>query len=214
MGKTRDLTVKNEAEVYFGKILKENRLERNMTQEQVAFATGLSPNTISRIELGKVSMKAFTAVLLAELYEIPLNILICQKGLPEEDKIKMLEKTGVVYVTEDYQKMGFFYVSSFNPMTYSFSVENMALEDTAKDSLGNPQPWIDNMEELLDKERILSKKDIYEKRLSYLVGRQIFISDPNLSIALRGRIIKVEGSKAIVKIKSAVCPDEKQEELA
>ena len=214
MGKTRKSTSKNEAEIYFGKILKENRLERNMTQEQVAFATGLSPNTISRIELGKVSMKAFTAVLLAELYEIPLNILICQKGLPEENEIIKLQKTCVMYATEDYQQIGFLYISSFNPMTYSFSVENMALANTAKDSLGNPQPWMENMDDLLDKEFIKSRKSLYEKRLSRIIGSRIFVFTPDLSIVINGRIIKADGSKAVVKIKTAYCPDVKQKELA
>lgn len=209
MNRTSAFESKQEAKKYFGQILRENRLERQMTQEQVAFATGLAPNTISRIELGKVSLMTYTMVLLSNLYELPINVLFGLKGLPDEEKIKLMEKNGIIFFSEDREFMGFGYVISFNPRTYSFTIENLALEKTAKDASGERRPWAENMDDLLDMEIVCSRQNLYEKRLSKLIGKELFLHDKDYSIFLLGRIIKVEGKQTLVKVRHSFCPNEK-----
>ena len=124
MSRISDFETKQEVIKYCGQILRENRLERQMTQEQAAFAAGLAPNTISRIELGKVSMMSYTAHLLTQLYEVPIDVLYGEKGLPHEEKIMQMEKTWIAYFPRGCEFLGIGYVVSFNPRTYSFTIEN------------------------------------------------------------------------------------------
>ena len=195
------LTNREEANKYFGQVLRENRLELGMTQEQVAFAIGVAPNTISRIERGKVTLLLKNAVRLAELYDITINVIFGEKGLPHEEEIMQMENTLVAYFTEERLWMGIGRIESFNPRTYSFKIRNKILEPTEKDSEGNPLPWIEKAEELSDRDVLLSRKDLYIKRLSDQVGKEIFLYDKDFSIVLLGKIIRTEDSTAIVKIK-------------
>jgi transcriptional regulator with XRE-family HTH domain len=202
------LTNREEANKYFGQVLRENRLELGMTQEQVAFAIGVAPNTISRIERGKVTLLLKNAVRLAELYDITINVIFGEKGLPHEEEIMQMENTLVAYFTEDRLWMGIGRIESFNPRTYSFKIRNKILEPTEKDSEGNPLPWIEKAEELSDRDVLLSRKDLYIKRLSDQVGKEIFLYDKDFSIVLLGKIIRTEDSTAIVKIKYSKIVDE------
>lgn len=202
------LTNREEANKYFGQVLRENRLELGMTQEQVAFAIGVAPNTISRIERGKVTLLLKNAVRLAELYDITINVIFGEKGLPHEEEIMRMENTLVAYFTEERLWMGIGRIESFNPRTYSFKIRNKILEPTEKDSEGNPLPWIEKAEELSDRDVLLSRKDLYIKRLSDQVGKEIFLYDKDFSIVLLGKIIRTEDSTAIVKIKYSKIVDE------
>lgn len=202
------LTNREEANKYFGQVLRENRLELGMTQEQVAFAIGVAPNTISRIERGKVTLLLKNAVRLAELYDITINVIFGEKGLPHEEEIMQMENTLVAYFTVDRLWMGIGRIESFNPRTYSFKIRNKILEPTEKDSEGNPLPWIEKAEELSDRDVLLSRKDLYIKRLSDQVGKEIFLYDKDFSIVLLGKIIRTEDSTAIVKIKYSKIVDE------
>ena len=199
---------REEANKYFGQVLRENRLELGMTQEQVAFAIGVAPNTISRIERGKVTLLLKNAVRLAELYDITINVIFGEKGLPHEEEIMQMENTLVAYFTEERLWMGIGSIESFNPRTYSFKIRNKILEPTEKDSEGNPLPWMEKAEELSDRDVLLSRKDLYIKRLSDQVGKEIFLYDKDFSIVLLGKIIRTVGSTAIVKIKHSKIVDE------
>lgn len=185
---------------YCGLLLKENRLERKMTQEQVAFEIGVAPNTISRIELGKVSVSADNLVRLTQLYEIPINIICGEKGFPQEEKILQLEDSLITYFTEDKQWMGIGKVENFNLRTYSFSILNIVFEPTEKDRAGNPHPIPENIDELKNKDTLFSRRNIYIKRMTGLIGKEIFLYSHNFSMALLGRIIRVDDDVVIVKV--------------
>jgi len=60
----------------FGKTLRESRLEKNLSQEQLAFEAGLTRNYISIIELGRQSATLDIVEALAKALEIPASILI------------------------------------------------------------------------------------------------------------------------------------------
>ena len=144
----------------------------------------------------------------AELYDITINVIFGEKGLPHEEEIMQMENTLVAYFTEDRLWMGIGRIESFNPRTYSFKIRNKILEPTEKDSEGNPLPWIEKAEELSDRDVLLSRKDLYIKRLSDQVGKEIFLYDKDFSIVLLGKIIRTEDSTAIVKIKYSKIVDE------
>ena len=64
----------------FGKEIKQNRIERGITQTQVAEATGIPQNTISWIKSDKGIPNIYQCKLLAEFYGISIDELISGKA--------------------------------------------------------------------------------------------------------------------------------------
>lgn len=60
----------------FGKEIKQIRIERNITQNQISEATGIPQNTISWIENDKGIPNIYQCKLLADYYGISLDELI------------------------------------------------------------------------------------------------------------------------------------------
>ena len=67
---------KNEQLILFGKHIKNLRLERNMTLENLCYKNGLEPSTISRIEKGQVEAKYLTIVKIAKAFKLSLSELL------------------------------------------------------------------------------------------------------------------------------------------
>ena len=62
----------------FGKTVRECRLEKNLSQEKLAFEAGLTRNYISIIELGRQSATLDIVEALARALETPASVLIAR----------------------------------------------------------------------------------------------------------------------------------------
>lgn len=60
----------------FGEEIKQNRIERGITQKQVSEATGIPQNTISWIENNQGIPNIYQCILLADYYGITIDELI------------------------------------------------------------------------------------------------------------------------------------------
>ena len=67
---------KNEQLILLGKHIKNLRLERNLTLENLCYKNGLEPSTISRIEKGQVEAKYLTIVKIAKAFKLSLSELL------------------------------------------------------------------------------------------------------------------------------------------
>ena len=82
----------------FGKKIKEKRLERNLTQEQLAEKIGISPKSLSQIELGNNFVSA-------ENLELICNALsISPKVLFDFDNMEINEQACIEYITNKIQE--------------------------------------------------------------------------------------------------------------
>ena len=61
---------KKEFQENLGKNLRQIRMLRNMTLEQLALEAGMSYSQISRIELGKINTSAFTVYMLSKTLSV------------------------------------------------------------------------------------------------------------------------------------------------
>jgi len=59
-----------------GQLIREIRLKKGMTQEELSARTGISSRTIQRIENGKVNPRSFTIQTIADALEVDLEELI------------------------------------------------------------------------------------------------------------------------------------------
>src|SRR5258705_7442761 len=58
-----------------GKLIREIRLKKGLTQEELAAKTGISARTIQRIEQGKVSPRSYSLQILADALEVKFEQL-------------------------------------------------------------------------------------------------------------------------------------------
>jgi transcriptional regulator with XRE-family HTH domain len=72
-----------------GKLIKELRLKKGMTQEELADKTEVSARTIQRIENGEVDPRAYTLQMIAKALEVDYNLFI-EKELDEEQEIQQV----------------------------------------------------------------------------------------------------------------------------
>jgi transcriptional regulator with XRE-family HTH domain len=70
-----------------GKLIKELRIKKGMTQEELADRTEVSARTIQRIENGEVDPRAYTLQMIAKALEVDYNIFV-QEGPDEEQEIQ------------------------------------------------------------------------------------------------------------------------------
>jgi transcriptional regulator with XRE-family HTH domain len=61
--------------INFGKKLKQLRLEKGMSQSQLAFEANIEISQISRIELGKINTTIANAKHLSKILEVPVTSL-------------------------------------------------------------------------------------------------------------------------------------------
>jgi transcriptional regulator with XRE-family HTH domain len=67
-----------------GKLIKELRIKKGMTQEELADKTELSARTIQRIESGEVDPRAYTLQMIAKALEVDFSLFIEQE--PKESQ--------------------------------------------------------------------------------------------------------------------------------
>lgn len=85
-----------------GQILKENRVQRNLTQEQVATEIFVSQKSISNWERGKTFPDIDSLIRLANFYELSLDTILLE-GSALVDEMKKKEQ---VYVLQKWQLIG------------------------------------------------------------------------------------------------------------
>ena len=67
-----------------GKLIKELRIKKGMTQEELADKTEVSSRTIQRIENGEVDPRAYTLQMIAKALEVDYNLFITTE--PDEEQ--------------------------------------------------------------------------------------------------------------------------------
>jgi len=70
-----------------GKLIKELRIKKGMTQEELAEKTEVSARTIQRIENGEVDPRAYTLQMIAKALEVDYNLFV-ENEPDEEQEIK------------------------------------------------------------------------------------------------------------------------------
>jgi len=68
-----------------GKLIKELRIKKGMTQEELADRTELSARTIQRIENGEVDPRAYTLQMIAKALEVDFSIFTGNESNVDED---------------------------------------------------------------------------------------------------------------------------------
>jgi transcriptional regulator with XRE-family HTH domain len=86
-----------------GKLIKELRLRKGMTQEELAAKTELSTRTIQRIENGEVDPRAYTLQMIAKALEVEFSLFV--EDETTEDKGK-----------KDKYILGLLHLSGFLPL--------------------------------------------------------------------------------------------------
>jgi len=68
-----------------GKLIRELRIKKGMTQEELADLTELSARTIQRIENGEVDPRAYTLQMIAKALEVDFSIFTGDESIEDED---------------------------------------------------------------------------------------------------------------------------------
>ncbi len=79
-----------------GARIRELRLERSMTLQALAEATGLSPSLISVVERGRSSPSIGSLIVIAEALDVPMSELIAVRVRSEEDIVVRPESHEVI----------------------------------------------------------------------------------------------------------------------
>ena len=72
-----------------GKLIRELRIKKGMTQEELADKTEVSARTIQRIENGEVDPRAYTLQMIAKALEVDYNLFVGNE-IDEEQEIKQV----------------------------------------------------------------------------------------------------------------------------
>ena len=72
-----------------GKLIRELRIKKGMTQEELADKTEVSSRTIQRIENGEVDPRAYTLQMIAKALEVDYNLFV-GNGPDEENEIQQV----------------------------------------------------------------------------------------------------------------------------
>ena len=67
-----------------GRIIKELRIKKGMTQEELADMTELSARTIQRIENGEVDPRSYTLQMIAKALDVDYSLFV--ENITDEDK--------------------------------------------------------------------------------------------------------------------------------
>jgi len=77
-------------EMETGKLIKELRIKKGMTQEELAEKTEVSSRTIQRIENGEVDPRAYTLQMIAKALEVDFSLFVEQET-DERQEIQMVQ---------------------------------------------------------------------------------------------------------------------------
>jgi len=83
------LTFEKKKKMETGKLIRELRIKKGMTQEELADKTEVSARTIQRIENGEVDPRAYTLQMIAKALEVDYNLLLA-KEVNEEQEIQQV----------------------------------------------------------------------------------------------------------------------------
>ncbi|MEQ8474100.1 MAG: helix-turn-helix domain-containing protein [Marinoscillum sp.] len=75
-----------------GQLIKELRLKKGITQEELAFKTDLSARTIQRIESGEVDPRSYTLQVIASALEVDYETLVINDARSNETEKRELSK--------------------------------------------------------------------------------------------------------------------------
>lgn len=67
-----------------GKLIKELRIKKGLTQEELADKTELSARTIQRIENGDVDPRAYTLQMIAKALDVDFSLFVGEKNISKE----------------------------------------------------------------------------------------------------------------------------------
>ncbi len=91
-----------------GKLIKELRIQKGMTQEELAEKTEVSTRTIQRIENGEVDPRAYTLQSIANALDVEFGLFL-EKGSDENQKIGKVDDTSWLL---------FLYLTSLLPLIF------------------------------------------------------------------------------------------------
>lgn len=91
-----------------GKLIKELRTQKGMTQEELAQKTEVSTRTIQRIENGEVDPRAYTLQMIAKALEVDFSLLAGK----ESDKEEEIQKV------DDNNWLGLLHLSGLLPLIF------------------------------------------------------------------------------------------------
>ena len=91
-----------------GKLIKELRIKKGMTQEELADKTEVSARTIQRIENGEVDPRAYTLQMIAKALEVDYNLFVGNEP-DEEQEIQKVNANNW---------LGFLHFSGFIPLIF------------------------------------------------------------------------------------------------
>jgi transcriptional regulator with XRE-family HTH domain len=91
-----------------GKLIKELRIQKGMTQEELAEKTEVSTRTIQRIENGEVDPRAYTLQMIAKALEVDFSMFIVNEP-DEREEIQQVN---------DCNWLGILYLSGIIPLVF------------------------------------------------------------------------------------------------
>jgi transcriptional regulator with XRE-family HTH domain len=91
-----------------GKLIKELRIKKGMTQEELAGKTEVSARTIQRIENGEVDPRAYTLQMIAKALEVDYNLFVGNE--PDEEQ--------EVQLVNDNNWLGLLHFSGIIPLIF------------------------------------------------------------------------------------------------
>ncbi|OFX18975.1 MAG: hypothetical protein A2041_11100 [Bacteroidetes bacterium GWA2_31_9b] len=69
-----------------GKLIKELRIKKGMTQEELAYKTEISARTIQRIENGEVDPRAYTLQMIAKALDVDFSLFVDDESAVDKEK--------------------------------------------------------------------------------------------------------------------------------
>ena len=89
-----------------GRRIKDRRLECNITQEQLAECSGISPSFVGHIERGEKKASLKTIATMAEVLDMDLNYLIfgCKKPISKDISIPAYELMDAIYSIIEHRR--------------------------------------------------------------------------------------------------------------
>jgi transcriptional regulator with XRE-family HTH domain len=91
-----------------GKLIKELRIKKGMTQEELADKTEISARTIQRIENGEVDPRAYTLQVIAKALEVDYNLFVA--NVPDEEQ--------EIQQVKDNNWLGLLHLSGIIPLIF------------------------------------------------------------------------------------------------
>ena len=91
-----------------GKLIRDLRIKKGMTQEELAERTEVSARTIQRIENGEVDPRAYTLQMIAKALEVDYNLFL-ENGADEEQAVQQ---------ADTINWLGLLHISSLIPLIF------------------------------------------------------------------------------------------------